>query len=345
MIFLLQGSDLDIDKAYCMGYDIDDSGNIYSLSNLMYNSKYEVDDILSLPAPTYGVMKFNSEEDFGIKIDVTKTLDDLMIKGASDFEILEALLNLYKSHPGRTINIIYNNGKPSTYDERIKNIVGDINVHEQSFKSEDEIEHALRNQVLSSARKIMNNPASQLDAYTPIAMSEPRKAAELNTALGSKEKEMTLDNPMSIFVMQMQNMSGKEVIAMTATGIKSYFLVTTYFNQLAKQIENDLKDYIKTNNVDKLNNVLSALNELTFDGKLDNSNEPYLYTFANINFYEIKKLINSKPEIREKLRSVDYTANIESTKANSSFSKYVTNGIANLTQLIEDLDMRANGNI
>lgn len=345
MIFLLQGSDLDIDKAYCMGYDVDDAGNIYSLSNLIYTSKYNVDDILSLPAPTFGTMKFNSSDGIGINIDVTDKINDLMINGASDFEILKSLINLYQSNPGRTINIIYNNGQPSNYDDRIMNIVNDIKIHEQSFKSEDEVEHALRNQVLTSARKIMSNPASQLDAYTPIAMAEPRKAAELNTALGSKEKEMTLDNPMSIFIMQMQNMSGKEVIAMTATGIKSYFLVTTYFNTLAKQIEADLEDYILTKNVDKLNNILVALNEITFDGKLDDSTEPYLYTFANINFSKIRKLINSNVKIREMLKAVNYTADIQNTKANTAFSKYVTNNVANLTELIDNLDIRANGNI
>ena len=345
MIFKLQGSDLDIDKAYCMGYDVDDSGNIYAMSDLIYQSKYDVDDILSLPKPTYGYMRFNyTGEGSDVQYDVTKDIDEIMINGGSDFDILQYLIGLMQNNPGRTVSIQYA-PQSNAFRDRIKNIVDDVNTHENSFRSESEIEHALRNQVLSSARRVMNNPASQLDAYTPIAMKEPRDASKLNTALGSKEKEMTLDNAMSIFIMQIQNMSGKEVIAMTATGIKSYFMVTTYFNTLAKQIENDLAQYIKTRDVNLMNNIVSALNEMTFNGKLDDTEVPYLYTFANINFSGILDIINSTPELRESLKYVSYTTEIETTPANSSFEVYANNGTLELVRLIEDLNQRANGNV
>jgi hypothetical protein len=140
-------------------------------------------------------------------------------------------------------------------------------------------------------------------------------------------------------------MSGKEVIAMTATGIKSYFMVTTYFNTLAKQIENDLAQYIKTRDVNLMNNIVSALNEITFNGKLDDTEVPYLYTFANINFSGILDIINSTPELRESLRYVPYTTQLEITPANSSFEVYANNGTLELVRLIEDLNQRANGNV
>ena len=344
MIFELQGSDLDIDKAYCMGYDVDDSGNIYAMSDLIYKAKYDVDDILSLPKATYGNMLFNSGKNADVRYDVTADIDEIMINGGSDFKILKYLIGLMQDNQGKTVAIQYA-PQSNAFHERIERIVKDVNIHEDSWRSESEIEHALRNQVLSSARRVMNNPASQLDAYTPIAMKEPRDASKLNTTLGSKEKEMTTDNPMSIFIMQIQNMSGKEVIAMTATGIKSYFMVTTYFNTLAKQIERDLEQYIKTKDVALMNNIVSALNEMTFNGKLDNSEVPYLYTFANINFAGILDLINSDLDIRQSLEYVSYTEEPEITEANSSFGVYAKNGTLALVKLIEDLNKRANGNV
>ena len=353
MIFKLQGSDLDIDKAYCMGYDVNDSGEIYALSNLIKNPRYAVDDILTLSSPTGGTVLYNQTAD--INVDLTesiKTAIDSEEGATNRIKALKAILSVFEVYPGQTVNItvdvnqLFNGLLPeqsAQLESIIQEVVKDANIHEHSHRSESEKEHALRNQVLARARKIMNNPASQLDAYTPIAMKEPRNAALLNTALGSKEKEMTLDNPMSIFLMQMQNMSGKQVIALTATGIKSYFIITTYFNTLVKGIENDLKDYINTGNIEKMNNIVAALNEITFDGKLNDGTEPYLHTFANINFYEIRKLINSNKALRERLKTVQYSNDVVPTKANSAFSKYALNGVINLTKIIEDLDDIANG--
>ena len=101
---------------------------------------------------------------------------------------------------------------------------------------------------------------------------------------------MTLDNPASIFIMQKQNMSGKDVIAMTATGIKSYFIVTTYFNTLANQLNGLLQQYITRPDPEIGNKIVNILNEITFDGKLDTSGI-VLRSFANINFYELKKTL------------------------------------------------------
>ena len=195
--------------------------------------------------------------------------------------------------------------------------------------------------MLAAARRIMNDPASQLNAYTPIAMSEPRAAAELNTALGSKEKEMTLDNPLSIFIMQKQNMSGKEVIAMTATGIKSYFIVTTYFNTLANSLSSLIDEYIQNQNSETGNKIVSVLNEITFDGKLDDSDTPVLRTFANINFYDVKRKLAKL--IEETGRSEIYYTEYEKLEANSAFEQYAKNGILDLEKIIQDLDSRANG--
>ena len=251
MLMMLQGSDLDIDKAYCMGYDVNDAGYISTLSDLSKTDKYNIDNILLLPQinehSIYGYTNINFIEYSNADqlTDITDQLNEMFNNGTSDFEILKYIVGLAKtaSDNNTSIHVVYN----SDFEERIekfREIMDDVITHSKSKRSDKEKEHALRNQVLAAARRIMNDPASQLNAYTPIAMSEPRAAAELNTALGSKEKEMTLDNPGSIFIMQKQNMSGKEVIAMTATGIKSYFIVTTYFNTLANDLNKLLRQFL-----------------------------------------------------------------------------------------------------
>ena len=350
MLMMLQGSDLDIDKAYCMGYDVNDAGYISTLSDLSKSDKYDVDDILLLPQieeysiRSYTNIDFNKYSNADQLTDITAQLDEMFNNGVSDFEILKYLVGLAKiaTDNNEVIHIVYN----SPLEERIdkfNDIMSDVITHAKSKRSDKEKEHALRNQVLAAARRIMNDPASQLNAYTPIAMSEPRTAAELNTVLGSKEKEMTLDNPASIYIMQKQNMSGKEVIAMTATGIKSYFIVTTYFNTLANNLNKLLRQYIDNPNQDIGNEIVSILNEITFDGKLDGKEHPVLRTFANINFYETKKLVS---ELVEKTGSeiIYYNTDYQENQANTAFKNYAANGILNINSIINDLDDNANGN-
>ena len=348
MLMKLQGSDLDIDKAYCMGYDVNDAGNISALSDLIKTDKYDVDDILLLNTPNGAQIRVNMSQNAldgtNIKsVDFTETLANLL--PSTPIIILNALLDVTKGEDNGTINLIidWNDPRISSFNMAFDEYVDDANVHNLSTRSEMEKEAALRNQVLAAARRIMNDPASQLNAYTPIAMSEPRAAANLNTALGSKEQEMTLDNPTSIYIMQKQNMSGKEVIAMTATGIKSYFIVTTYFNTLAKKLEGLLEQYIDTPNEQIGNQIVAILNEITFDGKLDGSISPVLRTFANINFHRIKQLVNQFKS-RYPGENIIYNSYVES-KANSAFKQYADNGILKIDKLINDLDKRSNGNV
>ena len=333
MLMLLQGSDLDIDKAYCMGYDVDSSGEIIALSDLIKSDKYDADYVLTLNSPTGGFMRLNSASDEFININA----EDVLLNST---DYLQSLINLFKSNPGQTINLIYDNTKPGMvqFQDIIKQLVRDVNTHEQSYRSNAEKEAALRNQVLASARKIMANPASQLNAYTPIAMNEPRAAAKLNTALGSKEKEMTLDNPVSIFMMQRQNGSGKEVIAMTATGIKSYFIITTYFNSVVSELEKDLNKYVTTPTNELAEKIVNALHEITFDGKLGKDKE--IRTIANLNLYWIKKLIKTHPQ----LSTIVFNGVIDNIKGNTSFNNYIVGNRLMLEELIEDLDRNVNGN-
>ena len=106
---LLQGSDLDIDKAYCMGYDISDSGNISCLSDLAKSDKYDIDDLLLLPPPTFGRVQVNlpqsaSQKIGAVDIDFTETL--AKVSTGKPITILSSILDVFKQYPKQTVNLI-----------------------------------------------------------------------------------------------------------------------------------------------------------------------------------------------------------------------------------------------
>ena len=369
-IFKLQGSDLDIDKAYCMAYDVDDGGHIISLSDLskfteivedvnrkkIYKPKYDIDEILLFETPNKKKLSLNDGEVIFNFTDKFRTLIEQGVKRRGI--ILSELLSATAKLDGKNIKVVVDN---MTAKEKnlLTDLIKDANIHNKSKRSKSEIESALRNRVLASARKIMNMPSSQPDAETPIDMEEPRRGSKLNINLGSKEKFMTTDNFMSIFIMQKQNMSGKSVIAMTATGIKSYFIVTTYYNTLAKQLEEQLNNYIdaiKRNTTGLMDpreskealaiadNIVSILNEISFDGKFNNNTlEPVLRTFANINFYDIKKVISKNKEL---FSIIKYGKQYEEFGYNTTFKNFAHNDTQtlDLEAIIAHLDKMANGN-
>jgi hypothetical protein len=109
MLMKLQGSDLDIDKAYCMGYDVNDAGNISALSDLIKTDKYDVDDVLLLNTPNGAQIRVNMSQNAldgtNIKsIDFTETLANLL--PSTPITILNALLDVTKGEDNKTINLI-----------------------------------------------------------------------------------------------------------------------------------------------------------------------------------------------------------------------------------------------
>lgn len=85
MTHLFQGSDLDIDKGYCMGYDIDENGNILAESDLIYNPILPVDDVILLPKPNNSTIGFMSQlaaiTDRDVKVVETQELINIIKQG------------------------------------------------------------------------------------------------------------------------------------------------------------------------------------------------------------------------------------------------------------------------
>jgi len=63
---------------------------------------------------------------------------------------------------------------------------------------------------------------------------EDLKNASDNSPKGKEALEITLMNPLSVYKMQYQNMTGKNVIAIAATGQKAMFMWNFFVNDVIK---------------------------------------------------------------------------------------------------------------
>ena len=369
---LLQGSDLDIDKGYCMGYDIDDAGNIYSESDLIYeydatnDFSYEVDDILLLGIPNWSQAIMisqdypNANPDYPI-ITSDKVLAILQKGIANNWKRINYLREINKMMQNYSRKTVYFQMPYTGHDEDLTEdiltkavrtfrlAIHDVNIHNASNSDERRKAGALRNRVFAAARKIITDPASQMDHMLPVSLEEARSAAS-KSSLGQKEKSISIADPMTIFMMQQQNMSGKNVIALTATGIKSYFIITTHFNMIARDATRLIDELMnlpegsdRSNQI--INEVAELFNQITFDSIFNpnGDSDRTLRTFANVNFKELKEKL-SNPLIRTKLNSLRLTKDIKTLPANELYKNYITGGNFKLSDLIEHLDKVSNGN-
>lgn len=225
----------------------------------------------------------------------------------------------------------------------------DMNIHNSSVIDERKKAGALRNRVFAAARKIITDPASQMDHMLPVSLEEARSAAS-KSSLGKKEKSISIADPMTIFMMQQQNMSGKNVIALTATGIKSYFIITTHFNMIARDATRLIDELLtlpegSDRNNQIINEIAELFNQITFDSIFNpnGDSDRTLRTFANVNFKELREKL-SDPLIRARLNSLRLTKDIKTLPANELYKDYIAGGIFKLSDLIEHLDKVSNGN-
>jgi hypothetical protein len=112
-------------------------------------------------------------------------------------------------------------------------------------------------------------------------MEEPQKAAEMSKA-GEEAKHACADNPATKYLMQAQNMVGKEVIGLTAVSLKVFFAVSTYLNNQISLINNSVLD----------EGVVSILEKCIIEDPIakKDPNAPLhenYKVYANLNFHDL----------------------------------------------------------
>lgn len=348
----IAGSDYDIDKFYCMGYEVLPNGTIATQSNL--DKYFDPEWVLTLPMPDgqkFSVIAGNNQEG---TVEFYGNPDQNDVVWFNPDETLEENIKRILESKKHTVAYYIPNetfgdaalaafilGKDN-YNEvataetmnrikKLKQLYKYLNIHSQTKLGTRRREIALKNRSVKALHNICGNIKVQVDAQLPVNMDEGKAAAKKNSA-SSEEIYFNQDQAIMKFKLQYQNMVGKNVIGSVAVSLKAYFAALKSFNEQVINIANNLRSAIVNNSEQDLYSVLKELNEITFE-----SRNGSLVTFGNINFDPLLDVINELG-----IEKVTISPFIVSSLNNGLISFY-HNGEFNFKELVESLDKLANG--
>ena len=232
----LQGSDYDIDKAYIMGQEFGDDGKLIKYSNLFdYNTLETLQASSWLPTPRGTYITLNQE---GSGLDITEQLKAIepfigaktnLVNAARIRRTADLIIDIYDYQDkigGESVNLIC----APEYAEIAQLVINDIITHERTKISPNLEESAYKNSISSNIKNIVQDLKNMDLAYSPIAMGDLQKLAA-ESEKGALVASMSLMNPLTKYLMQVQNMVGKKVIGIAAVGEKVFFNLSYYFNE------------------------------------------------------------------------------------------------------------------
>lgn len=297
----LQGSDYDIDKAYLMGLSFDDNGTYVGWSTLFdYSSLSTLKASEYLPMPKKKVYKLNNTTG----LDIGKYVNDIIESEKAGNRVKK--INTYV----KLLNYLHKNNITdikSTSDfadkEAIKEVFHKIQEHEFTKIPYNLQEDASKNFISSHIQNTVQNIRNMIAAYSPIEMEDFRAASE-NSPKGSQSQKYTLFNPATKFVMQFQNMTGKNVIGIAANGEKASFMWHYYINDVIREV-NDVLPNTDSYQSD-LNKEIAKLNLLD-SSKVFNNIEVKKYLLDTNYYQDVNKTFEehlSKMPTLQKLKAI-----------------------------------------
>ena len=276
----LQGSDYDIDKAYVMGQSFSDDGMYIGWSPLFdYSSEQMVDASKTLPLPRGNKLIVVEGEQYSIEDELNSIL------ASSGPERLRKVANLiYKidNNNGR-----YNYIAGTNADEK-RRLIRQIQKHEDYKVSYRQREQAYKNVASANIRNVVHNIRNRDQAYSPITMRDLQKEAD-KSPKGAKTKQLNMMNPLTKYVMQNQNLVGKNVIGIAANGEKDWFNLTYYYHNVLRNGNQKDKFFLK------MNHSYSRLSGRATD------------QLMNVVVKHIPDLWNASPELSQKIKEEFYS--------------------------------------
>lgn len=109
---------------------------------------------------------------------------------------------------------------------------GRIHTEGESKKYASDI---LKNHVVSGMLSVITNPKTQINLTTPLSVENMQNLAA-RSILGAAARRMTPYNSACKYMMQIENMVGKNVIGNVATAIKSFFALNYVYNEAFSNI-------------------------------------------------------------------------------------------------------------
>lgn len=292
----LQGSDYDIDAVSLLTFELGQDGKFVGWSpyfdlssedtlristdldyptgeqvkkvqllDVAKNGEEVADYLVSLFSP-FSIIKqdnqpvlFDNDERFKYKVEM---INNISRHGLLDYD------NLSDSDKQHITNIFNNEFDINLKPDQIKNLFSQIedivNKHNMYINSPN-VESFTKNYVVEQMFRIAMNPANLLQAQTSVdaTTEEPKKIANQSEA-GKALNYATPGNMANIYQSIEDNHVGKEVIGISAVGLKSFFALTQYANTL-----------LNSGNEEAVNRLLNK--PITFNGK-------QYYTIANSNY-------------------------------------------------------------
>lgn len=215
---------VDIDKAYIMGQSYDDNAIYIGWSPYFnYDSLEALQASKTLPIPK------------GIKItkgdyDVTALINDVDFNNLDAVNIrrLATLIRTVEQHP----SIKYEG------DQNILNdIIKKLNAHEFAKIPQNLQEAAFKNVASANIYQVSHDIRNRDQAYTAIALEIMHKAAD-KSPKGNQTVTLNMLNPYTKYIMQYQNLVGKNVISIAANGEKVWFNMFYYWTKVLKSSKN-----------------------------------------------------------------------------------------------------------
>lgn len=238
----LEGSDYDIDKLYIMAFSVNNNGSIFTGSELQ---KYLPLNIVTNLVKANGIT-YESDPNNGINVsynEVQELLNAVDDNGSVNSKSIIDLLN--RIYTSKEETIVFENPDGLTldqiedYEEDKQRFIDIINTHSES--NQDLKGFALKNRIVSAIYNITTKLQNQLIAQVPINMDEQHEAAN-NSTLGRAEMHINSDDPSTKYMMQVQNMIGKEVIGISAVALKGFFALTFVYSRYLTEFNNNLQD-------------------------------------------------------------------------------------------------------
>lgn len=241
----LQGSDYDIDKAYIMGQSYDENGIYIGWSPLFdYTNIQTLTLSKQLPIP----QNFHLEEDDIKGVDITDELNIILnntddsinpMSNENRLTVLDSYIKILKKLEENLGSYKHNLEE----NDKIKKIIGIIYKHNKYQVPENIAEASYKNVASSNIYNVSHDIRNRDQAYTAITMKTLSQAAN-KSPKGKQTAILNMSNPLTKYIMQYQNLVGKNVISIAANGEKLWFNLYYYWTKCLK--ENDTK-YLKYN--------------------------------------------------------------------------------------------------
>ena len=218
-----------------MGFNFDDNGQFIGWSNLFdYSSNEALESSCSLPVPRNSKwIKTNNGiniERYAGEAQRAYDSDNVVLRNT----LINKILDNIDYNPNSTIEVNYSS-------PILNQLINDINIHENTQLSGDNKILAFQNAVSWTTQAIVNDERNLLDSYSPTNV-EGMKQVVKDKQLASDSGTYTQWNPATKWVLQEENLIGKNVISVAANAEKVYFSLLHYYNEIVRHPEKYSKD-------------------------------------------------------------------------------------------------------